>query len=464
MQNRNKKQILSEESPVKGSPYRMGNWTVTQLKDELRSRQLPITGKKAELIDRLENTPVKTIAAPNTNSRESPSKRSKSPLKKLVEDMQMKLLEKRIESPSTERLSAPSVKSPSVTSPSVKSFTDSPSYKSFTDSPSRSPSRSVVDNLIRSRGRSRSPSQGMMTRSRSSSLSRGTFLSWTRQPFSVFGNFVMAQVDLAWENFLFCAALVGLVASVLALVHFNQNYRNTFFDQIGRVAPIAQVFVDGLLSNLGLSGKASEFSQYVSRASRFMFDCSSGNIERNSSTGRLRCSAAPLNFFDFGLPGRLFWLTREHFLSWSAGAVTASLLVFFVTRKARTALPIQTNQTLRKSLNLAARFALILAVFSPFEVVGLVSGFSGLKGSKFAALLAGKLFFALPLQFAFRILTVKNQKFISAQFDRFPIKFPFDFSIAFLARQILNAALYIVIGAAAIQVIANARVYKKHRN
>jgi hypothetical protein len=63
MQSRAKKQLDREESSGRSSPYRMGNWTVTMLKDELRSRQLPISGKKAELIDRLENSPVKTTPA-----------------------------------------------------------------------------------------------------------------------------------------------------------------------------------------------------------------------------------------------------------------------------------------------------------------------------------------------------------------------------------------------------------------
>lgn len=49
----NRRRTQSENEP-QSSPYRMGNWTVTMLKDELRVRQLPTSGRKADLLDRLE--------------------------------------------------------------------------------------------------------------------------------------------------------------------------------------------------------------------------------------------------------------------------------------------------------------------------------------------------------------------------------------------------------------------------
>lgn len=427
MPSRAKKQLATSDLPVEGSPYRMGNWTVTMLKDELRNRQLPISGNKAELIDRLENSPVKSVVP-------------RSPLKGLVEDMQLRLLEKKTESP-------------------LKSAAETP-IKSFS-----SPLKQVENSPSRGRSRSPSVSQGMMTRSRSNSLTRGTFLTWTRQPLAVLGNFVMAQAEIVKENFLFFSALIGLIVSISVLVYLNENYRAILFDQFARVQPILQVFVDGFLSNLGLS--RSEFSQYVSKASRFMYDCSSGNIERNSATGRLRCSAAPLKTADGGLAGRLFWLTREQFLVWAAGSLIASLTVFLVSRKARTALPIQTNQKMRKCLNLAVRLVFLVAALSPVEAVGLISGFAGFEGTKFAVLLALKAFFALPLQFACKVLIAKHQKLISAQLERLPViisQFSFESVPLSLIRQILNAVLYTFICAAAIQVIANSRVYKNYRN
>jgi hypothetical protein len=45
----------SASTPTPSSPYRHNNWTVTQLKDELRHRHLPTAGKKADLIVRLES-------------------------------------------------------------------------------------------------------------------------------------------------------------------------------------------------------------------------------------------------------------------------------------------------------------------------------------------------------------------------------------------------------------------------
>lgn len=445
MQSRAKKQLDREESSGRSSPYRMGNWTVTMLKDELRSRQLPISGKKAELIDRLENSPVKITPASNNTSRDSPLKNiSKSPLKSLVEDMQLKLAEKSHSSP----LKAVEAPNNSKATESPKSTASPSSLKTF------------AENSIKSSGRSHSP-HGMLTRSRSISLSRGTFLTWSRQPFAVLGNFFMAQVELFKENFLFFVALIGLIASISVLVYFNLNYRTILFDQLARVKPVFEIFADGLLSNLGL--KNSEFSQYVSKASRFMYDCSSGNIERNSATGRLRCSAAPLKALDGGLAGRLFWLTKEQFLAWTAGTLTASLLVFLVSRKANTALPLRSRKVLVSVVSLV----IFIATFSPFEAIGLISGLASFDGAKFATLLTLKALIAVPLQFAFKFIYAKKQKFIDDQFSRLPAilsKISFDHAQLHIVRQILNTALYTVIIAAAVQVIANSRVYKKHRN
>lgn len=442
MQNRLKKQVATnEEESVKDSPYRMGNWTVTMLKEELRVRQLPITGKKSELIDRLENSPTKTTSAPNIARKSASSPSKGSPLKGLSESLQVKLLEKKSESP-LKKTAASAL------------YTSSFSSVSSLNSPS-------------SRGRSRSSSPaGMMTRSRSTSLSRGTFLTWTRSPTTVLINFTMAQVDTLKSNAILFSALAFLFVAFGSILTYNSKYQAIFLEQFARVQPVLQVFLEGFLSNLGLA--SSEFSYYVSKASRFMYDCSSGNIERNSATGRLRCSAAVLTKTSGGLPGRLFWLTREQFIAWSLGSIVASTVVYFITKKCRTALPI-TNKTLRNILNLSARFSFFIAAFSPFEVVGLISGFSGFENGKFLALLASKAFIAIPLQFAVRILAAKNQNEINSRIEKLPLSFKsiigfFTDSIYILkSRQFINCALYTLLCAAAVQVIANTRVYKNLR-
>lgn len=63
MQQQRKRDVIDDLATK--SPYRIGNWTVTMLKDELRVRKLPTSGKKAELIGRLEQS---------TGSPRSPSK------------------------------------------------------------------------------------------------------------------------------------------------------------------------------------------------------------------------------------------------------------------------------------------------------------------------------------------------------------------------------------------------------
>lgn len=402
-----------KESSSAGSPYRMGNWTVTMLKEELRSKQLPVYGKKAELIDRLENSPVKTSIASNSAAR--------SPLKSV-------------------------------------SLTN-------TESP-----KSLASNFIResspTRGRSRSQSPShhrMLTRSRSTSLIRGTFLTWSRQPFSVLSNFFLAQIDSIKENFMFFGALSAFVSALFTLFYVNAHYRKIFFDQLERAKPIVQVFLDGFTASLGYS--RSDFTAYISKAARFMYDCSSGNIERNASTGRLRCSAAPLKLFDFGLPGRLFWLTREQFFAWTFGTLAASTLIFFLARKSRTALPLETNAKLRKFLNFSAKLVYPAAIFLPYETSGLISGFSGFSGKQFFYLLMVKLFLGIPFQFTNSILIAKFQKyFTNLHFFSFsfPSAFPLFQTHLLWARQAVNSALYVIICAAAVQVIANARLHNKN--
>lgn len=439
MQNRTRKSqpaLLAEEPEIKNSPYRKGNWTVTMLKEELRGRQLPITGKKSELIDRLENSPVKAGPAPNTKNQPV------SPIK----------FEKRESTP--------------------KKSVDSQASEG-------SPLKSVIANFVASsRGRSRSRSasplaqeHGIMTRSRSTSLSRGTLLTWNRQPGAVLKNFFLASAEGFRKNFFFFAALFGIVAGIASLLHFNSGYKTIFLDQLSRAQPVLETFVDGVVSNLGF--KRSEFTKYVTKASRFMYDCASGNIERNLSSGRLRCSASPLKRFDAGLPGRLFWLTREQFLAYTSGAAFSSVLTFLAARKAHTALPLATNQISRKILTNSRRFVFILAALAPFEAAALVAGFSGFEGQKFAQLLALRTFVAVPLNFVSKMLFAKNQKVFTAQFALLPTNFTsfFTQSAKFFnessqilkARQFFNAFLYVVIIAAAVQVIANNYVYHKNR-
>ena len=427
MQSKSKKQTALETESSSDSPYRMGNWTVTMLKEELRVRQLPISGKKAELIDRLEsNSPVKASPAPN--KKESPYKAANSPLK--VQESPAKVAE----------------------SPKVLAA------KSLLSQEQRG----------RSRSRSSSPSHRMLTRSRSTSLSQGTFLTWSRSPLGVMSNFMMAQVDTVKCNSVFFASFAAFIVSAAVLLYFNSELRAVFFGQLNQLTPFALMYLDGFASNLGF--KRSRFRLYISRAASFMFDCSSGNIDRNTVTGRLRCSAAPLSHLNFGLPGRLFWLEREHFFSWSFGAISASVLVYFITEKCRTALPLQINRNFRSFLAFCNRFIYALAIFVPFELVGLISGLSGFDGQKFGTLMVLRAFLSIPLQLSSRIFFSKYQKVFESQISRLPQQvldvsssiFHFFDSSSYVmcARQALNAALYLFLCAAVIQVTANTRVYK----
>jgi hypothetical protein len=409
MQRQSRKNAIEAEAAVPSSPYRQGSWTVTMLKDELRNRQLPITGKKSDLIDRLESSPLKTAAAPNS-ARKQPA-------------LSAAILEKRSDSP------------------------------------------------VASRGRSASPSLRMLTRSRSTSLTRGTFLTWTQNPLAVASNFAMASVEFAARHAQIFAVVAVVLLSFAAAVYFNVRLQTALTAQFARFQPVLSVFTNSLVASLGLANTHnSAFSKYISRASRFMYDCAAGNIERNVSTGRLRCSAAPLQLL--GLPGKLVWLTREQVFAWIAGTATASLIAFSVASKARTAMSFwATNKTAHKALQVSTRFAPVTAVL-PFELVGFIAGFSGLSSSTFAKLLVIRTVLSAPLFFASKALYAKHAAFISAQVNQIPNAeriitafTQFTQSIFLIrARQSINFAIYLVICAAAIQVIANTRLYKSIRS
>ena len=426
--NQNKK--TKEEAPILNS-YRMGNWTVTQLRDELRVRQLPITGKKSELIDRLENSPIKP-ASPVGAMQSKYIANKKTPIKSVELD-EIEIAEVSL-SPLRGR---------------GKILSDSSSSATYN-------------------------THGMLTRSRSTSLTKGTFLTWSRQPLSVLSNFSLAILESKLTLLIVLGmALMGVIISVILRLD-DGKYKELFADNLMKVLPFSLIFVDGLVFNLGLSS-GSEFCGYVSKASRFMYDCSSGNIERNSSTGRLRCSAAPLNSLNLGLPGRLFWLTREQFFVWVLGTLVASALIFFVARKGRSAFALILNQNFRKFLNFLAQFCVFLAIL-PVELLGLVAGLSGFNNKKFFGLLMIKSFIGIPLYFVSRIIFTKHQKIIFSHLNNYQI---ISKSLGFLnfkseifgslltifikTRQALSICVYFIICALAIQVVANAHVYKQLR-
>ena len=85
------------------SPYRKGKWTVTMLKEELKQRNLTLSGKKAELIHRLESDDV---------SRGAGTSSSPSRIKSV--ETQLTSLGQAVESQSSpiKRVSAPPAKTP----------------------------------------------------------------------------------------------------------------------------------------------------------------------------------------------------------------------------------------------------------------------------------------------------------------------------------------------------------------
>lgn len=69
------------------SPYRLGNWTITQLKEELKQRNLSPAGKKQELIERLERYEHDAALATPRHGRRSAADRYKTFTQSLKIDM-----------------------------------------------------------------------------------------------------------------------------------------------------------------------------------------------------------------------------------------------------------------------------------------------------------------------------------------------------------------------------------------
>ncbi len=63
-----------ETPPPPSSPYRVGNWTITQLKEELKQRNLSPAGRKQELIERLERFELGNQTTPRRRRAQSPDR------------------------------------------------------------------------------------------------------------------------------------------------------------------------------------------------------------------------------------------------------------------------------------------------------------------------------------------------------------------------------------------------------
>lgn len=452
--------VVADSSSVEvtGSPYRMGNWTVTMLKDELRVRQLPVSGKKSELIDRLEGSPIKrasatadvSIASPKvvfnnspkastpssvaskttaSPSKSSPLKTNNSPsntsnllakvdsqLSPLVEALQNRLLQRKT----------------SVQSPLVQS------------SPTPTPTK---------RGRSDSPSgrRGMLTRSRSVSLTRGNYLTWRRTPLSIIGNFFMSVV----EGFKGRNSIIGLVLLLsMAAFYFypmDVSFKQLIVDQVNSYLPFV---LDGFLYNLGFD--ENEFGLYLSRASAFMFSCEAGNVEKQASTGRLRCSAAPLEGF-FGLEGRIFGLYRAELLCWTVGSAVACWIYFALSRPSASNNLFNSNKKFRSFMSFFNKFYFIFPLL-PVEITGILAGLSNFSTSKFAFTLILKSLVGTPLQVLSKVLFAKYSNHLT-RVDSFLSAIKPNI----LFWQFISAFSIIALSLAAIQNIANTRLLKQYK-
>lgn len=293
-------------------------------------------------------------------------------------------------------------------------------------SPSKSPAKSLLSGLAEvgnpfldassRRGRSHvrvsSPVHQMTTRSRSKSMSRGTYLQWTRAPHSIIGNFFMAGVDEAsrWINKSPLLLLTGfaLLAVSLTLSFWNQT-ESVISKTVAKAAPFTAYFSAGVKEAFGFGSFNDSLGAYFAEAATFMYGCRSGNISHGSGSRRFRCSGTAVNSKIL----RLLTVTAPETVLYAAGSIVGSFALFAFISKCRHNVFFVANPQFRKAITWAStRFAFIAALpnfIFGFDVAGLVAGFAGLSNKRFfQAVLIGRMLFGLPARIAWTIFSANK--------------------------------------------------------
>ena len=271
---------------------------------------------------------------------------------------------------------------------------------------SASPNKSLLNGLAEignpflespsRRGRShvRNSSTQMMTRSRSRSMSRGTYLQWTRAPHTILANFFMYGVEesarqVQGRPVLFLTALTFLAMS-LTLAYLGQF--SQIISSASKVsAPFAALFWSGLKEAFGFGSFNFSLVQFAA-ASMVMLRSlgvkgfKKHNLQLNQSYSLWAAIAC-------------------HIAAYTAGSLAGSYALYWIASKCRHNAFFITNARFRSWLNLAAKQFYLTASLPNFllglDAAGLVAGFAGFSQARFwRSVLVGRALVGIPARLA----------------------------------------------------------------
>ena len=259
---------LDSDSNIPPSPYRVGNWTVTKLKEELKQRNLVSYGRKLDLIERLEEsdrTPVVAASGRRASRAAESSEVDDDVVQKVLGKMSVAQLQEELmrrglspvgkKNELVARLAFDDVSSSAaVSSSSPRGRTRSPVRKSVSPSKAVSPSK----------GRSLSPVK-------TTSVAKRGGLKFWREPVETFTHLGAAFAEYVNGKFACLKeepmALVSILALLVLLVlvdRLDGVHQKPWRLFVQVVTWLATWFLRGVLSSFSLGVSGNGFPMFLS--------------------------------------------------------------------------------------------------------------------------------------------------------------------------------------------------------
>lgn len=260
-----KASIEEEQQEVPPSPYRVGNWTVTKLKEELKQRSLSSTGRKLDLIERLEEadrTPI--LISRKTGREETTSEVGDETVEKVLAKMTVAQLQDEL----LRRGLSPVGKKTELVARLAYDDLNFPASSSSPRGRTRSPVRSSPTTKGSPKKALRSPSPAK-TVVHSESKSTGDLKFWC-QPVETFTHLGLAFAEkvnccVGWlkkepMTMVSVLALIALVVLVDRLEGVHQTAWRLF---VQTFSWLLGWFLNGLISSVTLGANGNGFPMFL---------------------------------------------------------------------------------------------------------------------------------------------------------------------------------------------------------
>ena len=359
----------STEQNVPTSPYRVGNWTVTRLKEELKQRNLNLVGRKIDLIERLEQadrTPLTAAQQSNVGKMGGSTLRrgirsegedseldeavmQRAIAKMTVAQLQDELMRRGLSPVGKKdellaRLAADNISFPPKSSPSKRVSPPRSTRRS---------SRSPVRTLSPSKARSSPTRESKRPSPRRSSIN--VFLSpqtpgelcLFRQPFETLKHFSLASCE-TFNVMLGClsdepmkvVSLITLVVLVVLIDRLEGIHQKPWREAKELVGWLFLWFIRGFLSCLSIGAQANSFPMYlgpfVAQVTTTAFFCKGLNFLLHGKDS-FKCNQAAKKVATIAI-GSIFAKMVWPVIFYGAGLILGQFPLFYLATMAGNAL------------------------------------------------------------------------------------------------------------------------------